>query len=156
MGRRDSNPKPNPESFRGCSIKWRTARLKLRVADSFFVLESARFCVLRPLRELLRRNKFNLASETMRCVIAAAFMLGHSAFKIVGRTYVITPSAPQNVNASHRKKHGSAGTRTRNQRLKRALLCQSYRIVLLFYCCFRALIDYEHGGEFKEGRCNSC
>jgi len=118
MGRRDSNPKPNPESFRGCSIKWRTARLKLRVADSFFVLESARFCVLRPLRELLRRNKFNLASETMRCVIAAAFMLGHSAFKIVGRTYVITPSAPQDVNASIKKSMGRPGLEPGTNALK--------------------------------------
>src|SRR6266566_9989822 len=49
MGRPRLEPGTNPENFRGCSVKWRTARLKLRVVDSFFVLKSARFCVLRPL-----------------------------------------------------------------------------------------------------------
>ena len=53
--------------------------------------------------DFLRRDKFNLAAEPVRCVIAAACMLGHSAFKIVGRTYVITPSAPQDVNPTHIK-----------------------------------------------------
>jgi hypothetical protein len=63
----------------------------------------------------------------MRRVIATALMLFDSAVKIIGRTDVIPASAAQDVNPSH-KNCGSAGTRTRNQRLKRALLYQlSYR-----------------------------
>src|SRR6266487_259481 len=49
LGRPGLEPGTNPESFRGYSVNWRSARLKLRVADSFFVLESARVCVPRPL-----------------------------------------------------------------------------------------------------------
>src|SRR5882672_2713758 len=64
----------------------------------------------------------------MRCVIATTFMLRRAAFEIIGCTDVIPASATQDVHPSHRKFVGSAGTRTRNQRLKRALLYRlSYR-----------------------------
>jgi len=64
---RDPNPGTNPESFRGCSVKSRTARLKLRVADSSSVLDCARSCVLRPLMELPapRQVQFGLQTDAL-------------------------------------------------------------------------------------------
>src|SRR5467141_3166832 len=57
-------------------------------------------------------------------------MLCDPALKVVRCTDVMAASAAQNVNPSHTRYHGSAGTRTRNQRLKRALLYRlSYRPV---------------------------
>ena len=49
LGRPGLEPGTNFESFRGCSVNRWTATLRLRAADSFFVLEYARVCVLRPL-----------------------------------------------------------------------------------------------------------
>ena len=48
LGRPRLEPGTNPEGFRGCSVIWRIARLRPRVADSFFVLAFAQACVLRP------------------------------------------------------------------------------------------------------------
>src|SRR5260370_10101384 len=57
-------------------------------------------------------------------------MLCDPALKVGRCTDVMAASAAQNVNPSHTRYHGSAGTRTRNQRLKRALLYRlSYRPV---------------------------
>jgi hypothetical protein len=101
VGRPELEPGTNPESFRGCSVKWWIATLKLRVADSFFVLERARVYVLRPLMRVPSPRQFDLASESMRRLIAATLMLCDSGFKVVGRPDVIPSSAVQDVNPSH-------------------------------------------------------
>src|SRR6476646_2224979 len=67
MGWPGLEPGTNPEIFRGCSGKWRTARLELRVADSSSVLDCARSCVLRPLMELPapRQVQFGLRTDAL-------------------------------------------------------------------------------------------
>src|SRR5437773_103969 len=69
----------------------------------------------------------------MRRMIAAAVMFCDSALKVFsGADIMSTGGATQNINPSH-DTIGSAGTRTRNQRLKRALLYRlSYRPVSFF------------------------
>src|SRR5207237_9629348 len=73
-------------------------------------------------------NGFEPTSEPMRRMIAAAVMFCDSAVKVFsGADIMSTGGATQNINPSHLT-IGSAGTRTRNQRLKRALLYRlSYR-----------------------------
>jgi hypothetical protein len=80
----------------------------------------------------------------MRCVIAAALMLCDPALKVIRRTNVMAASAAQDVNPSHIRFAGSAGTRTRNQRLKRALLYQlSYRPVKIQFVIAKRFFNPE-------------
>src|ERR1700730_19108062 len=69
----------------------------------------------------------------MRCMIAAAVMFCDLAVKVFsGADTMSTGSATQNIDPSH-DRIGSAGTRTRNQRLKRALLYRlSYRPISFY------------------------
>jgi len=48
LGRPGLEPGTNPENFRGCSVNLWTSTLRVRAADSFFVLEYVQLCVLRP------------------------------------------------------------------------------------------------------------
>ena len=85
-------------------------------------------------QELPACHKLDLVTETARGVIAATLVFGKAASQIVGRTNVMaTGLSPQNVNPSH-EQNGSAGTRTQNQRLKRALLYRlSYQPVMFSF-----------------------
>ena len=88
---------------------------------------------------MFKRTRFGHRRHSFRCyenhffaetacgVITSPSMFGHAPLKVICSTDVVSSCAAQNVNPSHRKA-GSAGTRTRNQRLKRALLYRlSYR-----------------------------
>ncbi len=88
---------------------------------------------------MFKRTRFGHRRHSFRCyenhffaetacgVITSPSMFGHAPLKVICSTDVVPSCAAQNVNPSHRKA-GSAGTRTRNQRLKRALLYRlSYR-----------------------------
>ena len=76
---------------------------------------------------MFRSDELQFPAETVRGVIAFSLVFGHAAIKVIRRADVISPPTTQNIDPSHRKA-GSAGTRTRNQRLKRALLYRlSYR-----------------------------
>src|SRR5260370_22913779 len=97
-------------------------------------------------------------------------MLCDPALKVVRCTDVMAASAAQNVNPSHTRYHGSAGTRTRNQRLKRALLYRlSYRrveiqfvIALRFFNpeptpkAFGAALPIELPTRSRASLCNAC
>src|SRR5205814_8040867 len=78
-------------------------------------------------RHFFRCREHEFRAETACGVITPTAMLSNPAIQIFGGTNIILSGAAQNVNPSH-SKNGSAGTRTRNQRLKRALLYRlSYR-----------------------------
>jgi hypothetical protein len=129
VGRPGLEPGTNPESFRGCS-KRQTSELRLPVADSSFALKSIRVYALRSLMAVALPRQVPPASRTdalCDCCHAYALRSGVEGY----------PSHRCNGD-EHRarcrpkpyKLSGSAGTRTRNQRLKRALLYQlSYRPV---------------------------
>ena len=78
-------------------------------------------------RELFRADENDFSTKTACGVITSAPMLGDAALEVLSGSDVIAPSTAYNVNPGHIS-DGSAGTRTRNQRLKRALLYRlSYR-----------------------------
>src|SRR6266478_1307832 len=106
----------------------------------------------------------------MRRMIAAAVMFCDSAVKVFsGADIMSTGGATQNINPSH-DTIGSAGTRTRNQRLKRALLYRlSYRpveiqfvIALRFFNpeptpkAFGAALPIELPTRSRASLCNAC
>src|SRR6266403_1592456 len=128
MGRPGLEPGTNPENFRGCSIQWGTAGPKLPAANSFFVLRSVRVYVLRPLMGVALPQQVRRRSQTGElCDCCHAYALRSGAEDCPlhrcngGERHARCKPKPY-------KKRGSAGTRTRNQRLKRALLYRlSYR-----------------------------
>jgi hypothetical protein len=140
LGRPGLETGTNPEGFRDCFVNWRTARLKLRVADSFFVLESARGRVLRPLMRVPSplQVRFGLRTDaSCDCCRADAPRSGARAVRSTRCS--IDWSRPEERKPSH-SFNGSAGTRTRNQRLKRALLYRlSYRPISFFLLSIRFL-----------------
>src|SRR5260370_9155046 len=97
-------------------------------------------------------------------------MLCDPALKVVRCTDVMAASAAQNVNASHTRYHGSAGTRNRSQRLKSALLYRlRYRpveiqfvIALRFFNpeptpkAFGAALPIELPTRSRASLCNAC
>src|SRR5260370_22285586 len=97
-------------------------------------------------------------------------MLCDPALKVVRCTDVMAASAAQNVNPSHTRYHGSAGTRNRSQRLKSALLYRlRYRpveiqfvIALRFFNpeptpkAFGAALPIELPTRSRASVCNAC
>ncbi len=78
-------------------------------------------------RELFSGDEDDFSTKTACGVITPAPVLGYTALKVLSGADVIAPNTADNINPSHMI-DGSAGTRTRNQRLKRALLYRlSYR-----------------------------
>ena len=130
VGRPGLEPGTNPESFRGCSYSVRLFLIQcqnrqLRILFTFecdfqgHALHSSTGVVSRRRERLLHQNGVLCDSS--------APMLGDTALDVFSGADVIAPSTADNVNPSHIS-DGSAGTRTRNQRLKRALLYRlSYR-----------------------------
>ena len=106
-----------------CRIQCRNRKLRV-----LFALELKFNCpCLNHRRYFFRCREDELPAETPCRVITSTLVLSNPAIQIFGGTDVISSRTAQNVNPSHRK-CGSAGTRTRNQRLKRALLYRlSYR-----------------------------
>ena len=80
-------------------------------------------------RQLAHGDENDFSTKTLCSVITSGPVLGDPALEVLSGADVIAPSTADNVNPSHMS-CGSAGTRTRNQRLKRALLYRlSYRPV---------------------------
>ena len=135
MDRPGLEPGTNPESFRGCSLFSRLLcfiQCENRQLWVLFALELAFKCArFAHRRHLFRRRKREVSAETMRCVIASTPVLSNPPVEIFGGTDVVSATAAQNIDPRHTTGNdGSAGTRTRNQRLKRALLYRlSYRPV---------------------------
>jgi hypothetical protein len=132
MGRPGLEPGTNPESFRGCLIKWRIAGWKSQVVDSFSVLVGvqahalhlSKALFLPPPTSVLRRS-----AVWCDCCHACAQQSDDPDF-LWRRCNIGVRRA--RCKPKPWKKCGSAGTRTRNQRLKRALLYRlSYRPVKL-------------------------
>ena len=78
-------------------------------------------------------TRMSAPPKTASGVITSAPVLGDTALEVLSGPDVVAPTTTNNVNPGHIS-DGSAGTRTRNQRLKRATFYNVNDPALLFYC----------------------